>query len=264
MRNARFALAGGSGFVKFLLLPLLAAFGAEAPATTAAQAPRVAIIDSGIAKTPELAPLVSAEYDMASEQRPAFHPRYDHGTMVATILARAANRHVDIISIRIDDPAGCPVDANPPCQPSAEPIAQAIRRAIALKVDAINISLALSRDSKITAAIREAGEKGIRVILAAGNDGFDHPGNLPQARAAYPNAVLVGAIDSAGQVWSGTNRPDAEPDGYRYSWQLGVQVPTTAADGRPMVATGTSFAAPIETARQLAVHQFAAQAAATH
>lgn len=238
--------------MKTLLLPLVAAFGAEVPPPPVAQPPRVAIIDSGVARTAELAPLVSAEYDMGGSDRPAFQPRYDHGTMVATILARAANRHVDIISIRIDDPAGCPEGANPPCQPSARPIAAAIRRATELKVDAINISLALSRDPEITAAIREAGERGIRVVLAAGNDGFDHPGNLAQARAAYPNAVLVGAVDSAGQVWSGTNRPDANPDGYLYHWQLGVQVPTTAADGRPMIATGTSFAAPIETARQLA------------
>lgn len=257
--GARIALAGGSGFVKIMLLPLLAAFGAESPAVPAAQPPRVAIIDSGIARTPELAALVSAEYDTASSERPAFQPRYDHGTMVATILARAANRHVEIISIRIDDPAGCPERANPPCQPSAAPIAAAIRRATELKVDAINISLALSRDPEITRAIREAAGQGIRVILAAGNDGYDHPGNLPQARAAYPNAVLVGAVDSAGAVWSGTNRPDAKPDGYLYSWQLGVQVPTSAADGRPMIATGTSFAAPIETARQLAARTTAAR-----
>lgn len=252
-------MTGGSGYVTFILLPLLAVLGVEAPVTPAAQAPRVAIIDSGVARTAELAPLVSAEYDMASPARPSFQPRYDHGTMVATILARAANRHVDIISIRIDDPAGCPERANPPCQPSAAPIAQAIRRAIALDVDAINISLALSKSPEITEAIREAGAKGIRVVLAAGNDGFDHPGNLPQARAAYPNAVLVGAVDSEGQVWSGTNRPDATPEGYRYSWQLGVQVPTSAADGRPMIATGTSFAAPIETARQLAARTTAAR-----
>lgn len=252
-------MTGGSGYVKLLLLSLLAASGADAPATPAAQPPRVAIIDSGIARTPELAALVSAEYDTAASDRPAFQPRYDHGTMVATILARAANRNVDIISIRIDDPAGCPAHANPPCQPSAAPIAEAIRRATALNVDAINISLALGRNAEITDAIREAGAKGIRVILAAGNDGFAHPGNLPQARAAYPNAVLVGAVDAAGQVWSGTNRPDAEPAGYRYAWQLGVQVPTTAADGRPMVATGTSFAAPIETARQLSARTVAAR-----
>lgn len=223
-----------------------------APVAISIERPRVAIIDSGVARTSELAPLVSAEYDMASDPgRPQFQPRYDHGTMVATILARAAHRQVDIISLRIDDPAGCPQGANPPCQPSAAPVVRAIRRATELGVDAINISLALDKDPAITAAIADAAAKGIRVVLAAGNNGYDHPGNLAPARAAYPNAVLVGAIDAQGQPWSGTNRPDATPEGYNYAWQLGVKVPTAAIDGRAVTGTGTSFAAPLETARFL-------------
>ena len=40
------------------------------------------------------------------------------------------------------------------------------------------------------------------------------------------------------------DRPDRAPRGYNYSWQLGVRVPTTAANGRPVTGTGTSFAAP--------------------
>ena len=230
------------------------------PVAVSVQRPRVAIIDSGVAKTAELAALVSAEYDMASDPgRTEFQPRYDHGTMVATILARAAHGQVDIISLRIDDPAGCPAGANPPCQPSAAPIARAIRRATDLGVDAINISLALDQDASITAAIADAAAKGIRVVLAAGNNGYDHPGNLAQARAAYPNAVLVGAIDADGKPWSGTNRPDAAPEGYNYAWQLGVKVPTAAIDGRAVTGTGTSFAAPLETAHFLASRTTAAR-----
>ena len=254
--------------MKTLLLSFAALLDAVAPvapvtvppAAVTAQRPRVAIIDSGVAKTTELAGLVSAEYDMASDPgRTEFQPRYDHGTMVATILARAAHGQVDIISLRIDDPAGCPAGANPPCQPSAAPVARAIRRAADLGVDAINISLALDQDPSITAAIADAAAKGIRVVLAAGNNGYDHPGNLAPARAAYPNAVLVGAIDSDGKPWSGTNRPDATPEGYNYAWQLGVKVPTAAIDGRPVTGTGTSFAAPLETARFLASRMTAAR-----
>jgi len=233
--------------------PVTVAPVAAPPVATLIPRPRVAIIDSGVAKTSELVGLVSAEYDMASNPgRPEFQPRYDHGTMVATILARAAHGQVDIISLRIDDPAGCPAGANPPCQPSAAPVARAIRRATELGVDAINISLALDKDPSITAAIADAAAKGIRVVLAAGNNGYDHPGNLGPARAAYPNAVLVGAIDAQGQPWSGTNRPDATPQGYNYAWQLGVKVPTAAIDGRAVTGTGTSFAVPLETAHFLA------------
>lgn len=211
--------------------------------------PTVAIIDSGIARTPELKPFVRDEYDTASRSsRPRFSPRYDHGTMVATILVRAAKQPVDIISFRIDDPRGCPPRAVPPCQPSAKPVVQAIRRATALGVDAINISLVLGDSSAIAAAVRDASRKGILVVMAAGNQGLDHPGNLKMAMAGYPNAVLVGALGPDGQPWTGTNRPDGKPAGYSYAWRPGVAVQTTLANGASALATGTSFAAPIETA----------------
>ena len=236
------------------MFPLLAALSVASASTAHADPsrPRVAIIDSGIARTPELASLIVAEYDVAATpQRPAFRPRFDHGTMVATILARAARHNVSIISFRIDDPAGCPSGASPPCQPSAVPIADAIRRATALGVDAINLSLALDGDPRITAAVKDAAAKGIGIVMAAGNQGRQHPSNLAPARAAYPAAVLVGAVDAAGKRWSGTNLPDPRPRDYNYVWRLGVQVPTTGADGRPVTGTGTSFAVPIETARLL-------------
>ncbi len=234
-------------------MPLLgmALFAAVAGSSPAA-APRVAIIDSGIAETPELRGKLIAEYDLAGNGRQAFRPRYDHGTMVATILSRAAEGQVAIISLRIDDPAGCRPGANPPCQPSAAPIVAAIRKAVALQVDAINISLALADDPSITAAVHDAAAAGIVVVLAAGNNGLEHPGNLAMARQGYPNAVLVGALDAAGRPWTGTNRPDSDTQGYLYVWQRGVDVPTTLADGRPVTGTGTSFAVPIETARRIA------------
>jgi hypothetical protein len=232
----------------FLALVALLAGAASAPYQQAR--PRVAVIDSGVARTAELRDLVLAEYDMAAvPARAAFVPRYDHGTMVATILARAANRRVDIVSLRIDDPAGCPAKVNPPCQPSAAPIAEAIRRATTLHVDAINLSLALADDPAITRAVHDAAAQGIPVVMAAGNDGLAHPGNLDMARAAYPSAVLVGALDASGKSWPHTNRPDAAPAGYNYVWRLGVDVPTALANGRAVTGTGTSFAAPIETAR---------------
>jgi hypothetical protein len=69
------------------------------------------------------------------------------------------------------------------------------------------------------------------------------------ARAGFPRAVLVGATDLAGNPWRGTNRPDA--DDYLYVWRRGVDVPTVSAAGLEVTGTGTSFAAPIETARRV-------------
>jgi hypothetical protein len=242
------ALAGTIGVV-----PALNAGAAAAPeAHAAAKRPLVAVIDSGIALTPELQGVLVAEYDYgATPSRPAFQPTYDHGTMVATILEREAKEPVRIVSFRIDDARGCPEDENPPCQRDVRPIAQAIRKATELRVSAINISLNLKEDPRIVDAIRDAAARGIKVVMAAGNDGLDHPGNLGMARAGYPNTVLVGALDASGQPWEGTIKPQANATGYRYAWQLGVDVPTIMADGSQAVATGTSFAAPIETAKLL-------------
>lgn len=222
---------------------------AAAPAPAAP--PVVAVIDSGVAATPELKPFLVGEVDVASSPaRPAFRPRYDHGTMVATILERAAGRQVRILSFRIDDPAGCPAGPSPPCQPSAAPIARAIQLATEAHVDAINLSLSLKDDRSIADAVRRATEQGIRVVMAAGNDGMDHPINLRMAMAGYPRAVLVGALDPDGQAWSGSNAPGDHGAGrYNFVWQRGVAVPTRAADGSAVLGTGTSFAVPIETAR---------------
>jgi len=210
--------------------------------------PLVAVIDSGVAMTDELKPVLVGDYDFAAATpRTAYHPRYDHGTLVATILNRAAHGQVGIVSFRIDDPAGCPTMLHPPCQADGAPIVRAIRQAIAMKVAAINISLALKDDPAITDAVRDATAQGITVVLAAGNDGWDEPGNLDAAVAGYPRAVLVGALDAAGQPWAGTNRPQAHPARpYSYVWKRGVDVEGAGADGKPIWGTGTSFAAPVE------------------
>jgi hypothetical protein len=215
--------------------------------------PLVAVIDSGVAMTRELQPHLVAEYDMAVAQaRPAFHPDHDHGTMVATILSRAAKGAVDIVSLRIDDPAGCAPGLSPPCQDDPEPVAAAIRKATSLGVTAINLSLNVQDDASIRAAIHDAARKHILVILAAGNDGQDHPGNLGLAQAGSGWSMLVGALDGAGNPWMGTNRPDGEAGhSYEYVWQPGVAVPTMSAASVAVHATGTSFAAPIETARRV-------------
>lgn len=232
---------------------LLAALLAAASATAMPARPLVAIIDSGIARTPELRTVLAGEHDMAaSPARPPYQPRYDHGTMVATILTREAKGAVDIMSFRIDDPAGCPPKLNPPCQSSAEPVARAIREATRLGVDAINVSLTLQDDQAIVDAVRDAADHGILIVLAAGNEGRDRPANRRMAAAAAAHAVIVGAVDAKGQPWAGSNRPEPAPSvGYEYVWRLGVDVPTKSASGAPVVGTGTSFAAPIETARRL-------------
>jgi hypothetical protein len=254
---ALFSLLAGS----FLISPVETGGSFAATVDTAHAAPvvqplprpaKVAIIDSGIARIGELREVVTAEFDMAAmPARPAFEPRDHHGTMVATILLREAKQPIEIISLRIDDPAGCPAGLTPPCQSRAEPVANAIRKATDLGVWGINISLTLKDDPSIVAAVRDATASGITVVLAAGNEGRARPSNLDAARAGYPRALLVGALDGKDRPWKGTNRPQAGTPGYLYVWQRGVAVPTNLADGSEVLATGTSFAAPVATAHLL-------------
>lgn len=228
---------------------LLALVALVLPLAPAAARPLVAVIDSGVARTPELDHALVGEHDLAGD-RPAYRPRYDHGTMVATILNREARGAIDILSLRIDDPAGCPAGRAPPCQPSPLPIVRAIDTAIDLRVDAINLSLSLADDPRITAAVVRAAKAGIIVVMAAGNAGRDRPDNLAMAEAGTPFTVLVGATDSSGHPWSGSNRPRPDDDGL-YVWRPGVAVPTRNATDQVVFGTGTSFAAPIETARRV-------------
>jgi hypothetical protein len=148
-------LALGAGV---LVLSPVQSIGAAAAALKARPAhPVVAIIDSGIARTPEIGQALVAEYDMAVKPgRPAFQPRYDHGTMVATILLREATQPIDIVSFRIDDLAGCPEGSHPPCQRDVGPIVDAIRKATDLGVSVINISLKLKEDPRVVDAVHDA------------------------------------------------------------------------------------------------------------
>lgn len=227
----------------------IAAAIAGSPAS-AADRPLVAVIDGGVARTAELEGVLVEELDFAATPaRAPFTPTNDHGTLVATVLHRAAGGAVDIMSLRIDDPAGCPEGANAPCQRDPLAIAAAIHAAIDLGADAINISLNMPDDPAIIAAVHRAAASGVKVVLAAGNDGADSPGNRQAAIAGYPGAVLVGALDWTGEAWVGSNQPDDEAGrSYKYVWRPGVAVDTIRADGTPGRASGTSIAAPIETA----------------
>ena len=212
----------------------------------------VAVIDSGIARTAELSPVLVAEYDEAvAPGRATFSPRHSHGTIVASILNRAAGGAVDIISFRIDDEAGCPAGSVPPCQADPLPVARAIDHATALGVDAINLSLTLANHPAIVGAVSRATRQGIIVVMAAGNKAKDRPDNVTMARAGFPLAVLVGATGDDDRPWPLSNRPEAPKPGYNYVWRRGVGVPATDATGAAVRATGTSFAAPVETARRV-------------
>lgn len=210
---------------------------------------KIAVIDSGVAQTPLLAPLLVAEYDIASafEARPAFHPAHDHGTEVATVIAREARAPVRLYSLRIDTPGQCG-DREGGCSFLDTNMIAAIDKAVDLGVDVINLSTGGSPTPEMQAAIRRASARGIKIAIAAGNyHGEPHYTEL--ARAGGRNVWLVGAVDGNDRPASFSAAPrDPEKIDYQFAWRLGLRVKTQNMEGKWVSVSGTSLATPILTA----------------
>ncbi|MDB5730668.1 MAG: peptidase and in kexin sedolisin [Variovorax sp.] len=118
-----------------------------------------------------------------------------------------------------------------------------IDRLLEWNVDAINLSLgpaqeALQPDHPLAVAVRTAWERGVVVVVAAGNWGPE-PDSL-QPLAQLPQVIAVGATDDAGVLLDISSR--GTPQGA----QPTVVAPgtTRSLPGVPDFDAGTSFAAP--------------------
>ncbi|MBO9622386.1 MAG: S8 family serine peptidase [Sphingomonas sp.] len=232
-----------------LATALLSASPALAREGEAVRPVKIAVVDSGIARTPLLAPLVVAEYDMAAvfRERPAFKPVHDHGTEVATVIAREARAPIQIYSLRIDTPGKC-VKSDPVCSFLDTNMVAAIDKAVELGVDVINLSIGGEPTPAMKEAIVAASAKGIKVAIAAGNRPGE-PRLKDLARAGGRNVWLVGAVDEKADPCAFSAAP-RNPDrvGYQFVWRRGAKVETQDMEGKPVKATGTSFSTPFVTA----------------
>lgn len=154
---------------------------------------RVAVIDTGVDYShPDLfgfgsdAKVVGGYDFVENDQSPT--DTNGHGTEVAGIIAangslRGIAPDAKILAYRVSDTGN---------SVSSDLIVSAIKRAVEDGVDIINISLGVNRtNDRIDEAINEATEKGIVVVVAAGNSGPDirtigSPGR-------DPHAITVGA-----------------------------------------------------------------------
>ena len=111
-----------------------------------------------------------------------------HGTQVAGIIAASGGitgvaPNAVIYSYKVSH------DGN---SVSSDLIVQAIRQAVSDDIDIINISLGVNKTNRhIDAAINDATEAGVLVVVAAGNDG-PVPGTIGSP-GINPNAITVGA-----------------------------------------------------------------------
>lgn len=163
-----------------------------------------------------------------------FQDTTGHGTSIAGIIAAGdnnigisgINENVELYSARIlDDNNNAPISR----------VVQGIYWAIDNDVKIINISFGTSENSPVLyQAIKDAYEKGILIIAAAGNTG-----EQVQYPAAYNEVMAVGAVNSVGKI-SDFSAKDEQID----IMAPGENVKSTGVFGGEVIVSGTSISAP--------------------
>lgn len=202
---------------------------------------KIAVIDTGIDSShPDLQNRIIKEYRV-SDLPVTTQNDFEHGTNVAGIIASFPHNDkgvlgvapkANIISIDISDDAG---------KASVEALIEAVNYAIDQKVDIINISVGVKKNSNdLHDIIKKAYNQNIAIVAAAGNDVDD---NILYP-AAYGEVICVGALSKNGDIlYNYTN------DNIDIIYAPGENIVTTyssdKSDEMYMSATGTSVAAPI-------------------
>lgn len=216
----------------------------------------VAVLDSGVDSThPQLNGHVLAGANYLRGGSASTDCR-GHGTAVASLIAaqpapdsplRGLAPGVTILPVTVSereliDGAATGATATP------AQLAAAIDWAVDHRADVLNLSLAVTQDSRtVRRAIQRAVRRDVVVVAAAGNGHDD--GNPTPYPAAYPGVLGVGAVGASGL------RESYSPTGpYVDVVAPGGQV-TTAWPGGYAVDSGTSYAAPYVAATAALVRQ---------
>lgn len=165
-----------------------------------------------------------------------------HGTAVAALLVGSATSRTPglipggkLIAVDAFHRAGRQGDRS-----AAFDLARALDLLAGRQVKVINLSLAGPPNLLLEQAVRKAGERGIIMVAAAGNDG---PRAKPVYPGAYEDVIAVTATDRHKRPYRRAGRGEhidfAAP---------GVAVWTAASIRGARPKTGTSFAAPFVTA----------------
>ena len=198
----------------------------------------VAVLDTGVAKHPDLNAHVAGckDFTLMRVAQDSCADRNGHGTHVAGILVSQASD----ISMRVykvcDDKGNCFPDD----------VAQAISDATKEKADIILIGFGSESPSDLIAsAIANGVKQNISFVAAAGNGG-PYPDSV-EYPAALADVISVGAMDQNGKITEWSSRPAevlAPGDRIESAW----------LDGKYKILSGTSMAAPYiagRTARML-------------
>lgn len=203
---------------------------------------RVAIMDTGIdSKHPELQDRVLPGYDFI-DKTAEVNDSHGHGTHVSGVIGArwdnktgiaGINREVSLIPIRVVPDDGDETDAN---------LIEGFEFAVAQGARVANCSFGKAKSSQAVADVIEAaGEKGLLVVVAAGNDGKNN-----NSHAAFPanfrtsNMIVVAASTSRGDRAGFSNFGLTKVD----VAAPGASILSTIAGGGYATWDGTSMATP--------------------
>ncbi|WP_305789800.1 S8 family serine peptidase [Symbioplanes lichenis] len=161
----------------------------------------VAVVDTGVSATPDLAGRLLPGHDFVNNDDDASDDQ-GHGTMAAGVIAAAGNNTTGVAGIcwtcRILPVKVLGADGFG----DYSAIAEGIRWAADHGADIINLSLGGGSASQLfTDAVNYATDKGALVIAAAGNDGV----GTPHYPAAVPAALAVAGSDPGDKRYSWSN-----------------------------------------------------------
>ena len=202
---------------------------------TRGQGVTVAVVDSGVDFSPQLAGRVSA-IDLTGQG-----PRdcVGHGTAVASLIAATDARARGIPFYGVAPAARIlSVKVNTGETGVSQLLAQGIRDAAAAGAQVINVSVQTAASSPaLRAAVAFALRSDAVVVAAAGNDN-PGTGTGPYYPASYPGVLSVGAVDQSGALTAYTGKNTAVS-----VTAPGSSIASAWPGGYNPASQGTSFAA---------------------
>lgn len=182
-----------------------------------------------------------------------------HGTAVAFTLAGRRNGvgthgmafDSTLIAFRADRPGTCTGASTggaeeSGCRFDTATLARGVNAAVAAGARVVNLSLGgTAASADLRTAVARATAMGLVVVIAAGNDGASEPDALAAIAgdASLRGQVIVaGSVNASDVVAPNSNRAGSLAS--RYLAAVGVDVRAPDADGRTLIWSGTSMAAP--------------------
>ncbi|MGX1761142.1 type VII secretion-associated serine protease mycosin [Streptomyces lydicus] len=210
---------------------------------------RVGVIDTGIdAGNPQLKGAIGSGGKSFVPGKPT-EDKVGHGTKVAGIIAARPIKGSGFFGIAPKATVIPFQQTSAEKAGTADSLAKAVDKAVAEKVDIINISQGTGADPRLLPtlehAIARADAQGILVVASAGNGGADggEKNMFPAAYSTkYPNVLAVAASDRNNE-----RAPFSQSGPFVQIAAPGVDMVSTVPDGGNCVDQGTSFAAPYVT-----------------